>query len=52
MMQFWRLVTFVCLASFIGIKVGGTAFAAWSWWWLLMAVVPMMFLLFSHLGVA
>jgi hypothetical protein len=47
-----RIVGFVCLNVFVAIKVGGTALAAWSWWWLLMTPVPVFWLLLSRLGVA
>ena len=52
MMQLWRFIIFVSLTVFIAIKVGGTALAAWSWWWLLMSAVPVFWLLLSRLGVA
>ncbi len=47
MRLFWVLSVF----SFIAVKVGGTVLAAWSWWWLLLAQVPVLVLLFSRLGV-
>jgi hypothetical protein len=25
---------------FVTVKVMGTAFAAWSWWWVLLPIVP------------
>lgn len=37
-------------AFFIAVKVGGTALAAWSWWWLLMPLVPVLSLLVKAWG--
>ena len=51
-MRIWQLVVYVCLTTFIAIKVGGTALTAWSWWWLLMSAVPVFWLLLSRLGIA
>lgn len=31
-------------------KVGGTAFTAWSWWWLLLPIVPVGDLLARAMG--
>lgn len=36
--------------SFITIKLVGTSFAAWSWWWVLCSIVPMLSLLVKHWG--
>lgn len=47
-----RFVHFFTFITFIAIKVGGTAFAAWSWFWLLMPAAPVFYLLLSRLGVA
>lgn len=33
----------VLLWSFIIVKGWGTAFAAWSWWWLLLPMVPWLY---------
>lgn len=41
--SFWTLM-------FIIIKVGGTALAAWSWWWLLMPIVPDLVVVLQKLG--
>lgn len=35
-------VNAICLSIFVGIKVGGVTFAAWSWWWLLMPTAPVL----------
>jgi hypothetical protein len=40
----------VNLWLFIAIKVAGTSYAAWSWWWLLMPYVPNMSLAVRHYG--
>lgn len=34
--------------GFIAVKLAGHVFAAWSWWWLLMAPVPWLALLVEH----
>lgn len=44
------LVWFFSFWSFIAIKAGGTALAAWSWWWMLLSIVPMLSLVFNHFG--
>jgi len=33
---------------FIAVKLAGTSFAAWSWWWLLMPLVPTLSLAVRH----
>lgn len=40
----------ITLAFFIAVKLGGTALAAWSWWWLLMPLVPVLSLAVKALG--
>ncbi len=35
---------------FIAVKVGGTSLAAWSWWWLLLPIVPVLSLLVTRWG--
>lgn len=35
---------------FVIIKLGGSAFAAWSWWWLLLPIVPDLVLILRKLG--
>lgn len=37
-------------ALFIAIKLAGTSFAAWSWWWILLPIVPILSLLVRHWG--
>ncbi len=43
---FWSLV----MAAFIAIKVGGTSLALWSWWWLLMPIVPIFGIFVQRMG--
>ncbi len=38
------------LLMFIVIKVGGTALVQWSWWWLLLPIVPDLVLILRRLG--
>jgi hypothetical protein len=40
----------VVFAAFIAIKVAGAALAAWSWWWLLFPLVPVMALVLGKMG--
>lgn len=41
MKHFLFAVIFWC---FIVLKIWGTAVAAWSWWWVLLPLVPMVWL--------
>lgn len=34
--------------GFVVVKVWGTSFAAWSWWWLLMVIIPWLALGVKH----
>lgn len=34
--------------GFVVIKVSGTSFAAWSWWWMFLPVVPVLGLVVKH----
>lgn len=36
--------------SFLIIKVGGTALAGWSWWWILLSIVPILSLILAKAG--
>lgn len=38
------------MIMFIVIKVGGTQLAAWSWWWLLLPIVPDLVIILRHFG--
>jgi hypothetical protein len=38
--EFRGLVGGLIFATFVAGKVAGTYIAMWSWWWLLMPVVP------------
>lgn len=44
------LVQFVSFWGFITIKVAGVSLAAWSWWWVLLPIVPFAGLLVQHWG--
>ncbi len=41
---------FPWLIMFIVIKVWGVAFATWSWWWSLLAIVPDVWLICHKFG--
>ena len=41
MLTFW---------GFVAVKIAGTSLAAWSWWWILLPIVPMLSLLVVRLG--
>lgn len=43
---FWGLTFW----AFVVIKVAGHTFAAWSWWWVLLPVVPCIGALVHHFG--
>jgi len=36
--------------GFITVKFFGSAFAAWSWWWVLLTIVPWLALVTRHFG--
>lgn len=36
--------------SYIVTKVWGTSFVLWSWWWLLMPLIPWLWLTIRHFG--
>lgn len=38
------------LLMFIIVKVGGSGLAHWSWWWLLLPIVPDLVLILRHFG--
>jgi hypothetical protein len=38
------------LWSFIAIKTFGTSLAAWSWWWVLLPILPLLSLIVKGLG--
>jgi hypothetical protein len=40
----------IWLLMFLVIKIGGTAFASWSWWWVLLPIIPDLVLIFRKLG--
>lgn len=41
----------VWFVLFVAIKLGGTAFASWSWWWVLLPIVPCIVFILGALGV-
>lgn len=44
------LVYFLIFWGFITIKMVGTSLAAWSWWWLLLPIVPVLSIFVQRLG--
>jgi hypothetical protein len=50
MESFWRLVLGLMFWGFIVVKAWGTSFALWSWWWMLIPIVPWMGLLVERWG--
>lgn len=38
------------LVAFLVLKLGGTLLANWSWWWLLLPIVPVLVVLFHRMG--
>ncbi len=48
-----HLISFIgsCMFfGFIAVKIAGTAFASWSWWWVLLTIVPWLALVARHSG--
>jgi hypothetical protein len=45
-----RYLHWLAIFAFIAIKVGGTALAAWSWWWILLSEVPILWLFLGKAG--
>ena len=48
-----KILTIIWSLSFwgyIAVKVAGTSLVAWSWWWLLMPVMPILGLAVQRLG--
>lgn len=43
---FWSLLFW----GFIAVKVWGVTFATWSWWWVLLPILPWMGLMVQRLG--
>lgn len=48
--QILKIVWPVTMWTFIAVKVAGTSFAMWSWWWLLLPPVPVVSLITGKLG--
>lgn len=46
----WRALGIFMFWGYIAVKWVGTAFAAWSWWWVLLPIVPWLALLVAHAG--
>ena len=40
----------IILGSFLAIKLAGTSLASWSWWWVLMPIVPLLGLVVDKIG--
>lgn len=38
----------VFAAIFVAVKLAGSSLAAWSWWWLILPIVPDLALLVRH----
>ena len=50
MKNLYQVLWPVMLWSFVVIKGWGVAFAAWSWWWLLLPIVPELWLALGKAG--
>jgi hypothetical protein len=46
----YNVVSMVLFWGFIVIKVSGHIFAAWSWWWVLLPIVPWIGEAVRHFG--
>jgi len=40
----------IWFVAFILIKLAGTGLAAWSWWWILLPIVPVLALFLQKMG--
>lgn len=49
-MNVWQVMVGLCFWFFVAVKIAGTTFAAWSWWWLLCTPVPVLSLAVRHFG--
>ena len=49
-MKILQLLAALCFWSFIAIKVAGSSLALWSWWWILVPVVPVLGLIVERAG--
>lgn len=50
-MNAWApLLWVLCFWGFVCVKAWGTAFAAWSWWWVLLPGIPWLFRALAGLG--
>lgn len=50
MFKLSHLVYWFVFSFFVAVKVAGTSFALWSWWWLLLPLIPVLSLLVKHWG--
>lgn len=41
----------IWLVMFVVLKTGSALLAGWSWWWLLMPIVPDVVVILRHFGV-
>ena len=46
MNRFMSALYAILFWGYLVIKIWGTAFLTWSWWWLLLPIVPWLHLLF------
>lgn len=45
-----RFVGSMIFLGFIAVKCWGVSFATWSWWWLLLPMMPWLALVVAHFG--
>jgi len=45
-----NFIGWMILFFFIAVKLAGTSLAAWSWWWVLLPIVPFFDLLVQRFG--
>lgn len=46
----WTVAGCLLFWGYFAVKFVGTTFAVWSWWWLLLPIVPWLSLLIAHFG--
>lgn len=50
MKHVFHFIYFLIFWSFFAVKAFGVTFAAWSWWWLLLPIMPWLGLAVAHFG--
>lgn len=46
----WSIFGTLVFWGYVAAKLATTVFVAWSWWWVLLPIVPWLALLIAHAG--